>query len=248
MKLIVFAVVLVMATSAYAEEPLKSDCQLTWTKYENFHVNGGTLQPGITTESQCKKLCARTEDCWNLDFDSSDNSCWTGSERNPAGRIRDENVIHWDLQCTVCPLDFDYSASTKLCFKIITKLHTAEDAARACQELEPSARLVSIANSNEQNILKGAINALSVSELATCHLLSWTVFYTSGERKNMGNPNSPFVWRPGQGLNETDVSGILWGPTQPDVNEEDCLGLFYQDSLNVHNFPCAFPGCPICQV
>jgi len=96
MKLIILAAVLTYVSGQVDVQP-KTQCNLLWTKYANAHANGLDEQAGITTETDCQIACEKKDACWNFDFDSSDNSCWHGSDCKPA-RAGSASANHWDLR------------------------------------------------------------------------------------------------------------------------------------------------------
>lgn len=105
MKLIACAVALLFLTTETAGDPLKADCRLSWVKYDNTQVKGLSQQTGIDTEEECKAACETNENCWNIDFNFEEKSCWFGDVHEPTARVPDSRVNHWDLlkDCTPAP-------------------------------------------------------------------------------------------------------------------------------------------------
>jgi ficolin len=78
-------------------QKVKTECVMSWEKYENTQVKFLIQQVGITTEDDCKKACEGKDDCWNIDFNFHSVSCWHGSVHKPTSRVPDLTVNHWDL-------------------------------------------------------------------------------------------------------------------------------------------------------
>ena len=74
-----------------------SHCKYTWTSFEKHHVIGLKIVDDINTEEECKSRCEVTEDCWSIDFNHEETSCWIGTEKNPLPLVPDEIVTHWNV-------------------------------------------------------------------------------------------------------------------------------------------------------
>jgi len=124
MKLITLVVTLALVTSAVSGEELSTkDCKVIWEKYENMQVQGLTKIDSIKTELECKAACEAGDNCWNIDFNFREVSCWHGIVHKPTGRIVDNSVHHWDMtkDCTTfqkvkteCVLTWEKYANTKV--------------------------------------------------------------------------------------------------------------------------------------
>jgi len=103
MKLIIsLAAAVALISCLVTGETIQRECRATWEKYENTQVKGLTQQGSIKTEAECKATCESKDDCWNIDFNFKDSSCWFGSQHKPEARVLDTAVHHWDLtkDCT----------------------------------------------------------------------------------------------------------------------------------------------------
>jgi hypothetical protein len=97
MKLIALSVALVLMFDSVLGDSLAQECNPIWEKYDNMQVKGLTRETSISTEEECKSTCEKRDNCWNIDFNFGENSCWFGSEHKPADRSPDTTVHHWDL-------------------------------------------------------------------------------------------------------------------------------------------------------
>jgi len=97
MKMLSVVAVLVLVSGAVLGDPLTQECRAIWQKYENTQVKFLARQAGIRTEEECKSTCENGDNCWNIDFNFKDNSCWHGAEHKPTSRTPDSSVHHWDL-------------------------------------------------------------------------------------------------------------------------------------------------------
>jgi hypothetical protein len=222
-------------------------CVLTWESHE-YHLTGLGAVSGITTEYECMKACEENADCSNVEFDSASNTCWHGNEENPTGK-----TTHWDLTrvCKECPEGFQYSQTLNFCYRIVTQKQNWNNAGAGCRSLHPTATLVVINNTQEQDVLKSAIKALSAAELKSCELASkQTEFFTAGQRKEQQNCKSPFVWKAGSGIPETDVRDVNWNTNEPNCSggNENCVGIYLNFNNTLNDISCDYTFCYICQV
>jgi len=161
---------------------------------------------------------------------------------------------HWaELVVRLCPAQFTFSPQAKLCFKIITKLTTWTEAQSNCRQLHKDATLVVIKNRQQHGILKNAITVLPQRERNLCFVSKHgsTQFFTSGQRRVVNDCNSPFVWKPGSGIPESDVKDVAWNTGQPDCafGNENCVTMSENYPNNLNDNSCtSFNYCFICQI
>jgi len=98
MMMISLIVVLALVGCTVAEEQSKANnCKLSWTKSANTQVKGLTEEVEFNSEEACKAGCVAESDCWSIDWNFEENSCWFGSRHDPTERVADDTVNHWDL-------------------------------------------------------------------------------------------------------------------------------------------------------
>jgi hypothetical protein len=97
MKLLAVAVALTLVFYVVLGDDLSQECKVIWEKYPTTQVKGLTLQDSIKTEQECKTTCEGKDDCWNIDFNFRETSCWFGSQHRPQERVHDDDVHHWDM-------------------------------------------------------------------------------------------------------------------------------------------------------
>jgi hypothetical protein len=150
-----------------------------------------------------------------------------------------------------CPKEFSSSPAEKFCYKIITEKYTRSGASDACKKLHTSAGLVVIRNKKEQGVLREAINSLSSTDSAGCSDGGGlTMFYTSGQRRALEKKDSPYVWKPGGDLPETEVvdASLDWAREYSGVIQPDCIVIWFEKNSNVDYRGCDLESCSVCQV
>jgi len=102
--LTIFTLILIISSFKAFSSIAPSHCKYVWSSFEKHQVAGLSGQYDIWTEQACKDKCELTQDCWNLDFNFDENSCWFGSEKNPQPLNPHETVNHWNLgrDCGAC--------------------------------------------------------------------------------------------------------------------------------------------------
>lgn len=143
MNLISLIVTVALVTSAVVGEALKKDCKVIWEKYGNMQVKGLTEQTAIKTEHECKSACEASDNCWNIDFNFREISCWHGSVHKPQDRTVDASVHHWDLtkDCTdyqivktECVLSWEkYEKTQVVGLSAVPEATNEEDCKKACE-------------------------------------------------------------------------------------------------------------------
>jgi len=150
-----------------------------------------------------------------------------------------------------CPSNFDYSSKTNLCYTILTQLHTWTDSHAACSQLHPAARLVVFDSIQQQQAVKGYIDALSPQDLSKCNYGDgYTEFYTSGQRRVEGDCTTDIVWKPNLQPPFIAMASLAWSSGQPDCfgNGESCVTMWLERNSTLNDVPCSYPACPICQI
>ena len=60
---------------------VSGNCEVTYTRKKNSHVEGGTLQEGLTSLSDCKRRCGgnglkKGATCYGFDYDHQTRTCY----------------------------------------------------------------------------------------------------------------------------------------------------------------------------
>jgi len=145
---------------------------------------------------------------------------------------------------TGCPVDFDYFAATKLCYKVVENNVNYADAEQDCKTHHPLAHLVAFRDPRDQLAVTGALYARNQA--------AGTVAI-GGQRQVSNACSQPFVWRASSKYPETPVSGVLWGRNQPDCTNgnENCLQLTKEENTVLHvlnDIACDTAPWHVCQV
>jgi len=72
-----------------------SVCFPAFITYYNASTSGLQRQFNLATEQACTDGCEDRADCWSLDFDFKDNTCWFGTTKNPVRRVN-PTAVHKD--------------------------------------------------------------------------------------------------------------------------------------------------------
>jgi len=151
-----------------------------------------------------------------------------------------------------CPSGFRLMSDQNLCFKISTSRVTWNEAHGACRSEHRDAQLLMLTERNQQETIKDYLSMLPREVLAACKQDADDnlYFYTSGQRRRLGNCESAFVWKPNYIPYPIYSSYIQWFSGEPNCysGKEDCMVMWENGDGNMSDSPCENLICPICQI
>jgi len=156
-----------------------------------------------------------------------------------------------------CPEGFVLQPGTNHCFRVVLEGLNWNASRSLCSGLDSGSYLAVIDDAAMNDFVVGQLISIPFSDNIPCRPSfdksgKYIFYYTSGQRKIIGNCQSTFVWKPTTTA-QTPVDYTNWGSGQPDCytnngNQpgESCIN--YNDvSYKWNDVSCSDIGCPICR-
>lgn len=156
-----------------------------------------------------------------------------------------------------CPEGFDYLPEARGCYKAITETLEWSSAMEHCQSLNPSARLISIDSREESEdvtkyLKKKLARARVYKGRNRCSRpgqpVGHAAFWTSGQRVNMSDCSSEFVWKTTAGV-EAPLTYTQWLDREPNCwgGDEKCVEILLDRRSVWNDVMCYVRSCFICE-
>jgi len=158
-----------------------------------------------------------------------------------------------------CPDGFVLQPGTNHCFRVVLEGLNWNASRSLCSDLNSGSYLAVIDDAAMSDFVVGQLTSIPDSDNLPCRPSfdtsgKYIFYYTSGQRKIIGNCQSTFVWKPTTTA-QTPVDYTNWGSGQPDCNTnngnqpgESCINYDSDFAYKWNDVSCSNIGCPICRV
>ena len=154
-----------------------------------------------------------------------------------------------------CPEGFEHLSEARGCYKVITERYDWSSAMEQCRSLNPNAHLIAINSREESEDVTKYLKKQLASRKTRNSCIRPNVwppghagFWTSGQRVNMSDCSSEFVWKT-TAEGEAPFSYTQWISGEPNCYEGDekCAELLVSRRSDWNDLNCLTSSCPLCE-
>lgn len=143
-----------------------------------------------------------------------------------------------------CLAGFKRQPGSSNCYKVIKEALNWEDSRTRC--MQEGGYLAVIENKDANDFAVGYLQSATDTEV--CNFAGFPSFFIAGQRKVLGDCQSPFLWKPRPDVTFPMECYTNWESTQPDcTRNESCVHSYGAVGYQWNDYPCEFTACPLCR-